>query len=66
MNVKLGFFRAFPDQDALALFMHLQHVFPGLLLLPTKQFHEHMGDVGHQIHRIIPANDIECRSQFIG
>lgn len=46
-----------PD-DGAALLVDLHHENLGLFLTVTENFHEHVGDVLHQIHRIIMHDDI--------
>ena len=57
VNVVLSFFHALASQNAFALLMNLQHVEFGFLLRPTEHLLKDVGDVSHQIHWVIPAND---------
>lgn len=53
----LRFLETFPRQDALALFMNLQHMELRLLPRPPKNGLKNVRDIIHEIDRIIPAND---------
>jgi hypothetical protein len=40
-------------------------VFLGFLFVPAKDFHEDVRDINHQVHRVIPANDVVIRGQIV-
>src|SRR5579859_1010753 len=63
MDIKFSFLRAFPDEHAFSLFMYFQHVLLGFLAFPTKNFHEYMRNIYHQIYRVVPADNIIGRGQ---
>ena len=46
-----------PDDGAAAL-VHFHHHHRGPVLRISEDFHEHEGDVGHEIHRIVVYDDI--------
>lgn len=64
MNVMLRLFHTGSREDALPLLVHLQHVEFRFLLCPPKYLLEHMRDVVHVIHRIIPADHQITRLQL--
>ena len=53
----LRFLETFASQDALALLMNLEHMEFRLLPWPPKNRLKNVGDIIHEIDRIIPAND---------
>jgi len=57
VDIVLGFFHALAGQHALALLVDLQHVELGFLFRPAKDPLEDVGDINHEIDRVIPAND---------
>ena len=57
-------FHALASEHAFALVVHLQHVKLSLLFRPAEDRLEHVRDVIHQIHRIIPANHQVARLQL--
>lgn len=58
LDVELGFFAFAGPDDRAALAVDLHHQNVGLLLLVTENFHEHEGDVGHEIYGIIVNDDV--------
>jgi hypothetical protein len=36
-----------------------------ILFVPAKDFHEDVRDINHQVHRVIPADDVKCGRQVI-
>lgn len=56
MHVVLGAFEAFADQDAFSLAMDLEHMDLGFLSVPAEDHLEDVGDIDHQVHRVVPAN----------
>jgi len=57
VHVVLGFFKTFPGQYAFALFMNLEHMKIRLGFGPTEDFLKNVGDILHEIDRVVPAND---------
>jgi hypothetical protein len=55
---------ALPDQDTFAFLVNFHHVPISFLLVPTKDCHEDMRDVIHQVHGVIPANHEVRRCQI--
>ena len=55
VDVKLGLFSAFPDQDTFSFLVNLDHVLFSFLLVPAKDFHEHVRHIIHEVHGVIPA-----------
>ena len=64
VHVILGFFGAFPDQDTFSLLVNFPHVLFSCLLVPTKDFHEDMRDIIHEVHGVVPANHVVCPRQI--
>ncbi len=50
-----AFFRVF-GQDAFPVFMHFKHVTLGFLFIPSENLLENVGDIIHEVDRVIPAN----------
>jgi hypothetical protein len=59
----LRFLETFTGQDTLALFMNLEHVEFRLFPRPPENGLKDMGDIVHEIDRIVPANDEVARLQ---
>ena len=57
MDVVLGLFHALAGEDALALFVDLQHVELGFLAIPTEHGLEDVRDVAHVVDGVVPADD---------
>jgi len=64
MHVMLSFLHAVARENAFSLFVNLQHVELGLFSGPSKNLLEHMRNVLHVIHRVVPADDQVARLQL--
>jgi hypothetical protein len=45
--------------------VNFHHVLFRLLFVPAKDSHKDVGDINHQIHRVIPTDDVKGRCQII-
>ena len=70
MHVMFGFFQTLAHQDTLALLVDLEHMELSLFARPAEHFLENVGDVIHEIDRVIPAHDketgLELRFLLVG
>jgi hypothetical protein len=57
MDVELGLFHAFAGEHAFAVVVDFKHVEFGFFAFPAKNGLKNMGDVIHEVHRIVPADD---------
>jgi hypothetical protein len=63
VHIMLRFFETLTSQDAFALLVDLEHMKFGFFSGPPKHGLKHMGDVIHEIDRVIPANNKITRLQ---
>lgn len=64
MNVQLGFFTGLGGDERFALVVHFSHQFGGYLPVVTKHALKNENHIGHQVHGIVPNNDIPERGEF--
>jgi hypothetical protein len=65
VNIMLGFLERFAGEHAFALLMNLEHVELRFLFCPAENHLEDVGDVIHQVDRIIPANHLVARLELV-
>lgn len=61
MHIELGTLERLPGEATPALMVDLEHVPLCLLAVPTENALEDVGDIGHQVDRVIPADDQKAR-----
>jgi hypothetical protein len=65
MDIILGLLEPLPGHHAAPFLVHFEHVRLRLLLVPSEDLHEHVGDVVHEVDRVVPDDDQEPGIEFL-